>query len=435
MAATTDVAEMFRYTYAKEDMQYLASQEIVMWNLLKPRMKEQGGRGQAIVPIQTTNAGVFRGHAEGGALTTRRSQPGSTEATFSLQEFHGIWDISWKMLRAASKSEWAFAKALDFMDNSMRRRVFRLINADLCGSGLGELAILPAADDQATVTVDSLPFMDIGMIVDLMDAGDNDTLHVDGGTVSAIDITESGYTVTLGGAASGTAATDYFTVADSVATAASLHMNGVLSVIDDGNPAAVVGNYGGINRTTAGNEFWQSTVMSNSGTNRPLTEVLAMHAMQIARQRGGKPIDYWVSNCNILRRYHEELSDRTFIQVGKIAGVTEQGGGKVGYGRADGFDGQDDKGTGETPYMLCGKDWHEEPYFRANTMVGINKEELYICHDGIEVPTPLGEIFDGMVDYFKRTANATFEVDHYWEAELVSPDPRAHVKISDIAET
>ena len=68
-------------------------------------------------------------------------------------------------------------------------------------------------------------------------------------------------------------------------------------------------------------------------------------------------------------------------------------------------------------------------------MVGINKEELYICHDGIEVPTPLGEIFDGMVDYFKRTANATFEVDHYWEAELVSPDPRAHVKISDIAET
>ena len=136
MAATTDVAEMFRYTYAKEDMQYLASQEIVMWNLLKPRMKEQGGRGQAIVPIQTTNAGVFRGHTEGGALTTRRSQPGSAEATFSLQEFHGIWDISWKMPRAASKSEWAFAKALDFMDTSMRRRVFRLINADY-GTGFG----------------------------------------------------------------------------------------------------------------------------------------------------------------------------------------------------------------------------------------------------------------------------------------------------------
>ena len=123
----------------------------------------------------------------------------------------------------------------------MRRRVFRLINADLCGSGLGELAILPAADDQTTVTVNSLPFMDNGMIVDLMDAGDNNTLHVDGGTVSAIDITESGYTVTLGGAASGTAATDYFTVADSVATAASLHMNGVLSVMcggDEGHYAA-----------------------------------------------------------------------------------------------------------------------------------------------------------------------------------------------------
>ena len=434
MAATTDAAELFRYTYGREDMQYLASQEVVLWNVLKPRMKEQGGRGQAIIPIQTKNAGVFRGHAEGGALTTRRSQPGTAEATFSLQEFHGIWDISWKMLRAAAKSEWAFAKALDFMDNSMRRRVFRLINADICGAGLGELAILAAADNEATITVESMPFADIGMIVDLMDGGDNDTLNLDGATVDAIDITASGYTMTLSAAATGTAADDYFTVADSVTSASSLHMNGVLSVISDVNPAAPVGNYGGINRATSGNEYWGSTVFGNSGTNRPLTEDLAMHAMNVARMRGGKPIDCWVSNSAILRRYHEELSDRIFIQAQKIASVTEQGQ-KVGYGRADDFDGQDDASDGESPYVLCGKPWKEEPFFRANTMVGINKESMWIAHDGIEVPTPLGEIFEGMVDYFKRTTSATFEVDHYWEAELVTDSPLVHCRINDVAES
>ena len=434
MAATTDAAELFKYSYGREDMQYLASQEIVAWNVLKPRMKEQGGRGQAIVPIQTKNAGVFRGHAEGGALTTRRSQPGTAEATFSLQEFHGIWDISWKMLRAASKSDWAFAKALDFMDASMRRRVFRLINADICGSGLGELAVLPAADDQATVTVNSMPFADLGLYVDLVDVGDYNTLHIDGQTVDAIDVTEAGYTMTLSGAASSTAANDFFTVADSVSSGASLHMNGLISVINNANPASPVGNYGGINRSTAGNEYWESTVFDNSGTNRPLTEDLAMHAMSVARMRGGKPIDVWMSNSAILRRYHEELSDRTFIQVGKIAGVTEQGQ-KVGYGRSDDFDGQDDAGTGDTPYQLCGKPWLEEPFFRANTLVGFNKSAMWIAHDGIEVPTPLGEIFDGMVDYFKRTTNATFEVDHYWEAELVTDNPLLHVRLNDIAES
>ena len=434
MAATTDAAELFKYTYGRDEMQYLASQEIVMWNLLKPRMKEQGGRGQAIIPIQTKNAGVFRGHAEGGALTTRRSQPGTAEATFSLQEFHGIWDISWKMLRAASKSEWAFAKALDFMDNSMRRRVFRLINADLCGTGRGELAILPAADNQTTVTVSSMPFADLGLIVDLMDASDDNALIADGVTVDAIDITESGYTMTISSAAAGSAATDYFTVADSVSTTASLHMNGVLSAISDANPVAVVGNYGGINRSTDGNEYWSPTVFGNSGTNIPLTEDRAMHVMSVSRMRGGKPIDCWVSNSAILRRYHEELSDRTFIQVGKIASVTEQGQ-KVGYGRADDFDGQDDASTGDTPYTLCGKPWMEEPFFRANTMVGINKESMWIAHDGIEVPTPLGEIFEGMVDYFKRTTSATFEVDHYWEAELVTDSPLTHCRINDVAES
>jgi hypothetical protein len=433
MAATTDVAEMFKYTYGLDKMQYLASQEVVMWNLLKPRMKEQGGRGQAIIPIQTKNSGVFRGHAEGGALTTRRAQPGTAEATFSLQEFHGIWDISWKMLRAATKSEWAFEKALDFMDSSMRRRVFRLINADLCGSGLGELAVLTAADNQATITVNSLPFADLGLHVDLVDVGDHDTLHADGVTVDAITIDSSGFTITCSGAASSTAALDYFTVADSVSSSASLHMNGMLGVINNANPASPVGNYGGINRSTAGNEYWSSTVFDNSGTNRPLTEDLAIHASDVGRMRGGVPIDRWVSNTAILRRYHEELSDRVFTSTNKLAGVTEAFDGKVGVGRPDMDQGESSKG--DTPYNLNGKPWHCEPYFKANTMIGWADEHFWIAHDGIEVPTPLGDIFDGMVDHFKRTSNATFEVDHYWEADLVSDMPQAAIRINDVAES
>ena len=141
-----------------------------------------------------------------------------------------------------------------------------------------------------------------------------------------------------------------------------------------------------------------------------------------------------MSNGAILRRYHEELTDRTFIQVNKIAGVTEQGQ-KVGFGRADDFDGQNDGGRGETPYTLVGKPWHEEPYFRANTIIGINQEEMHIAHDGIEVPTPLSDIFSGMTPHFTDTVNTTYEVVSYWEAELVTGNRLVHMRIDDISES
>src|SRR5262245_33308504 len=131
MAATTDVVNLFKYTYGSERMQYLAAQEIVLWRILSRKQTPMGGRGQWILPVQIRNTGVWVGHLEGGAKTTRRAQPSSTEATFSLQEFHGIWDVSWKMLQDSRKDEFAFARAIDFLDSSFRRRTFRLLNADL----------------------------------------------------------------------------------------------------------------------------------------------------------------------------------------------------------------------------------------------------------------------------------------------------------------
>ena len=93
-ASTTDIVNMFKYTYGTDRMLYLAAQEIVMWRILSRRKTPVGGRGQWILPVQVRNTGVFMGHTEGGAKTTRRAQPTWSEATFSLQEFHYIWDVS-----------------------------------------------------------------------------------------------------------------------------------------------------------------------------------------------------------------------------------------------------------------------------------------------------------------------------------------------------
>jgi len=428
--STSDVIEMFKYTYGSTKLAYLASMEIVLWNILSKRMVPIGGRGQWIIPIRTRNAGVFRGMREGGALTTRRSQARTAEATFALQEFHGIVNVSWKMLQDARKDEYAMERALDFMDDAFRARVFRLLNADLLGYGRGELGILPAADNQTTVTVRSNPLVDLGMIVDLMDASDDNTLLVDGQEVTAINIQDRA--ITTGSAAAGTAAGDYWTVADSVDTTnGSQHMLGIGAWISESNPAAVVGNIGGINRGTAGNEYWQASELDNGGTLRPLTEDLLLQGQDLCRERGGKPVTDYMSNLAIIRRYHEYLREDTYFALGQV----KEFGDGIGVGRDEGAMDSSENGEGDTPYRFSGTPWRAEPFMDANRIYGFNRNHFWIGHGENEVPRPLSEIFDDMVSYFKPTDNADFEVVSYFQGELVGDNPMASFVVRDVAES
>jgi len=432
MAATTDVIEMFKYTYGAERLSYLAAQEIVAWRILSRKKSPVGGRGQWLLPVQTKNTGVWSGHTEGGNLTTRRSQPDTAEASFSLQEFHGIWDISWKMLQDARKSEYAFARSVEFMDSSFRRRNYRLLNADLIGTGRGELGILSAADDQVGITVRALPLVDLGLIVDLMDASDDNTLlGPDGAAVTAIDVPNR--VITTGTAGSGTAAGDYFTFADSVTSAASLHLLGLLAWVDDANPAATVGNIGGINRSTAGNEWWQATDLGNSGTNRPLTEDLTLQGLDTTRERGGSMISDYLSNLALLRRYHETLRAETMVSFGSLKELD----GKVGLGRDESGMKGGENSEGETIYKFSGIPWRAEMFFDSNKLVGLNREHLFIGHGENDVPRPISEIFDEMTPFFTlpSTAAAKFEVISYWQGELMGDNPPAHHIIRDLAES
>lgn len=429
-AVTTDVTQMFKYTYADIDrLIYLAAQEIVVWRILSRKKTPVGGRGQWILPIQTRNAGVFVGNAEGGAKTTRRSQPATTEATFTLQEFHGVWDISWKMLQDARKSEYAFSRAIDFMDESFKRRTFRQLNADLLGTGLGELGILPSTQDSTTPTIRSLPLVDQGMIVDLMSGADNDTKIASARTITDIDVPNR--TVTISGAAiSGSSAGDYFTIADSVSAATgSLHMVGLRAWINTANPPAVVGNLGGIDRSAAGNKIWQGTLLSNSGTLRPLTEDLMLQGLDTTRERGGAQVTDFMSNLPIIRRYHENLRNDVFFALNAVEAL----GSNVGTGRSKLQDGENSEG--KTPYQFSGIPWAAEMFFDANKLIGFNREAFFIGHGENEVPQPLSEVFgDDMTPFFTNTNNTTFEVVSYWQGELLCDNPPASFQISDVAE-
>lgn len=427
--ATTDIINALKYTYGVDRVLYLASQEVPLFNVLQRAKRELGGRGQFLMPILTTNPGAWKGIAQGGALPTA-GVPATSEASYALKEFVGIYDLSWKLIQDSRNSKFAFQQAIQMMDDGLRRRIFRLINADLLGTGRGELGVLPAADNVDPITVRALPLAEPGLKVDVVAISDDNTKRQDSGTVAAIDVQNR--TIGTGANPSGTAAGDYFTLEDTVSTAGgSLHTNGILGVIDDANPGGNVANIGGIDRSaaTAVALAWRSPVLSNSGVNRVLTEDLMLQAEDLVRERGGAKLSNWFMNLALGRRYHELLRADTFFTMGAARPISG------GLGR-DGTGSQSagPDGDGKSPYEFSGTSIHFDPFFDANRVVGFDRSHFFLGVGENDMPRPISEIFDN-IPFFRQTANATFEVAWYWQAQLLTDNPAAGVKIEDVAES
>lgn len=425
MANTTSaIVNSLKYAYGVNRILYLFNQESVVFSILGRVKKPVGGRGQFIMPVFTQNPGAFSGITEGGALPTGLDAA-TTEATFSLQEYVAVYTLSWKLIQDSRNDKFAFQQALQLLDEGVRRRVMRNLNADLIDDGRGRLAVLAAVDDGAGVfTSNYLPRLEKGMKVDVMANSDDDTKRGDSLTVSGVDPVAR--TVTLSGAIAGESAGDYAVIEDTCDDSIndSLHTNGLLGVINSANPATVVGNYGGINRSTAGNEFWKSPVLSNGGTNRPLTEDLLLQGMDAVREKGGGKVDHWISNLAILRRYHEMLAAERYFSLSAPGSI----GGGVGR-KGAGEDAED----GKTPYEFSGVPWHVDPFFQNNVVVGLDSAHFFLGVGDNDVPRPVSEIFDD-VPNLKYTTSATFDINWYYQCELLSDNPAAAVQVKDIAE-
>lgn len=422
MATVSNVIEALKYTYGANRVLYLFNQESPTFNILSKVKKPVGGRGQFLMPILVQNPGAFTGISEGGTLPSAL-QPDTTEASFGLQEYVGLYDVSWKLIQDARSDKFAFQQAITMLDEGLKRRIMRNLNSDLIGTGKGELFTITGADVSTVVTSAYLPRVEKGMVVDVVDLTDDDAKVGDSLTVEAVD--PIARTVDLSGALTGEAAGDYGVIQDTtdVTDGFCKHSNGLLGVVNSSNPASVVGNYGGINRSTAGNEFWKPVHLTNSGTNRPLTEDLLLQAMDGAREKGGGNLDAWLSNLAIVRRYHEILAGERFFALsapGTIGG---------GIGRKS----QTATEDGKTPYEFSGIPWHVDPYFANNTIIGLDTKHFFLGVGDNDVPRPISEIFEN-IPFFRQTTSATFEVAWYYQMELLSDNPASGVRIDDVAE-
>jgi len=423
MAETADVIEALKYTYGAEKLEMALNDKCCTWNLFQKQQVAAGGRGQFIVPLYNQLPEGISGITENGTLPSN-VDPDTSEATFTLQEIAGVFNVSWKLLSDARNDRFAFQNAVEMQERGFNVAFCQDLGNEMLDDGRGRLAILPAADNTSAVTVSRPIRVRDGMVVDIMDT-DDDTKHLDSGTVSAVDFVNN--TVAVSGSITGTAASDYFvrqdTADDSVND--SLHLNGLLGIVDNDDPAAIAGDYGGIDRGTAGNEFWESIVNSNSGTNRTLTEDLILSTQMDIRLKGQGNPDVILCGPGVYRRYYELFSQDRFITVeqGNTSGMSGALGPKGGFSK-----------TGGTSLMFSDMKVHMDDFAAANTMLLLDTSTFFIAHGQNKVPQAVSETFD-RANFFAETSNAGFDVRWWWQGELVCKSPASNGKIEDISES
>ena len=433
MASTTiaNIQEAFRYTENEEQLMMALNTESVTWNLIGNGGKSFTrihGRGQNIESIIKQLPERISGITEGGSLPSAIPMD-TEEAVFSTQAIVGVWETSWSAMLNSRRSKAAFKTAIAMHQQGIGVAITQEMSKELSGDGRGILAQLSAATNSTTQNaLVGIPAVRIGMVLDCMDT-DNDTKHADSVSVTAEDKVTPQFTVD--GAPTSTAALDFWcredTTDDSLNDA--LHLNGLLGVISASNPASVVGNYGGINRSTAGNEFWQSPVLANGGTNRALTSDLLLQAVHMRRRVGGQNTKSGMSNLAFLTN---DAIERRYVELFDALRIADVGSGPFA-GDVGAKSSTTD--TGLSHFAFSGIPIHVDLFSEANTVFMLDLQTLSIGYVDHKVPKAIDEVFEGQVPSLRQTSNATYEKIWYWEGELICTSPRRSVRIDDVAES
>jgi hypothetical protein len=407
------------------------NEESVAWDFLGDsgkRFTRLEGRGMAIESIITQYPERIGGIVEGGSLPAAIA-PDTDEALFTAQAIVGVWETSWSSILRAKRSKAAFKGVIEMHQEGLRSAFIQDMSNELMDNGKGRLAVLSAATNSTTQdALSGHPGVRKGMVLDCMDVGDDDTVHANSSSVTAVDETTPQFTVS--GAPSSTATGDYWCREDTTDDSQNdaLHLNGLLGIVSNANPASVVGNYAGINRSTAGKEFWESPVLANGGVNRPLTSDVLMQAQRVRRKTGGKNNKQgrkslaWFMNAELEGKYVELFEALRFVDTGSSAFQGDAG--PVHEHTAKGM----------SAFTFSGLPIHTDVFAPANTIFLLDKETFSIGYVGHKVPRPIDEIFDGQIPFFRQTSNASFEKVWYFEGDLICTKPRANVRIDDVAQ-
>jgi len=258
---------------------------------------------QAQVPIWNNRSGAYTSTgAAGGSLNPAQAQQ-VNQATFSL--VYSWFQIALEasaLVQATASGSQAIIAAKDLevegaVENTKHNMVRQLVtNGDgkvaATGTSGGANVVLPltaAASEGAAYGYSALirNWLFPGQTVDVGTTADTDAL-VTASTISAVSLSATAPTITIGSAIDATAGTHFVYIPNpNSATAANSEMNGLRNI------AATTGALGGLNPATAGQEFWQAASRDTATTVFSLDLILGLQRA-VLQNSGKNYTDLWM---------------------------------------------------------------------------------------------------------------------------------------------
>lgn len=239
---------------------------------------------QAQTPVLLAGSGGYTSTGSAGGALNPAGQQSVNQATWTLVYNWFQTEIETSALnQAGGSSAQAIVSAKDLEFEGAITDTRRQITRQVVTNGDGIVAQCATGGASATVSLTASPsgtaygfdalqrfWLYPGAVVDIGTTADTDSL-VTGTTISAVSISPTAPTITIGTSISTTAGTHNVYIANpNSATAANPEVNGLRNII------AQTGALGGLNPATAGQELWQAASRDTATTVLSLDLLLSL---------------------------------------------------------------------------------------------------------------------------------------------------------------
>lgn len=257
------------------------------------------GRRAIIAVNKSRNRGIGA-RADGGTLPAA-GQQGYADLLIPVKYNYARIKVTGPTIKAMTKDEGSFTRAVDSELKGALRDLKNDYNRQLIfGDGTGALAKCGTTSASTTVQLnttetDTMKYMEVGMYIDIIDV-DDDTVLASNRSITALNTTND--TITISGAAVTTDSTHRICLTGSWKN----EVNGFSLIV------STTGTFQGINRATAGNEWWKGNVYGNSGTLRAISDDLLQQVWDDCEEKGDAEDLILITTRGIRRKYINTLT-------------------------------------------------------------------------------------------------------------------------------
>lgn len=334
-------------------------------------------------------------------------QQGYASVHVPLKYGYGSGRITGQVMELAETNYQAFASAFDQEMDGLKNDLLKDGNRVVYGDGKGLLASV-TADGTNTVTVDTVQFLEVGMLIDILTRSNGAALAT---SRTITGIAEATRVVTYGPGGGGGGGDVTATTAEGIYRAGNY---------TSGTSREPTGLEGMVNDTStlhgltpASQPKWAATVVANGGVNRALSEGLMIQVCDTVRQKGGK-VSLILTSLGVRRAYFNLLTQqRRYTDTKTFDG---------------GFQGLAFNYGTEVPVVEDPDAPMNRMYFLDESKLKVfqSKEWNWLDEDGKILKWVSGGNVSGGFDAWD------FRMKKYWEMGTIQRN--AHAKLADITE-